>query len=555
MGVFPGLTATPLQATAYLGGVALFSIAFLVFLNSSISFVVTDLIGQKTGVGDAVGTLGFADELFALVACPLWGLLSDRVGIRAVAVTGYCVVAVSLICLVQSTNVYPQLLLGRLAFSLGAAACSTMVTAALPAMVARPAAKEEDEVLTEQTEADDGNAERASRSDSSEVTITPNMVNASQDSEQDAEEASPKPVLDTTAGISQLAGLVGLFTGLGALIALLLFLPLPAHLRDSGSGSGQSVQVSFYIVAAVAACVAIFVFFGLSGLPGEEGKRVSAIWSAPYDEMTKTGGDGHLHTILTPKPSYVKLVKESLKLGVTDPDIFLGYLGGFVARASSVGISLFIPLFVNSYFLRNGLCTSDPGNPTDIRESCKRAYVLASILTGIAETAALICAPLFGLLGGKWQRWPLFGASVVGLGGYIAFGFLQNPNPSRSGGHWAFIAAILIGISQIGSVVCSLGLLSRGIHRSLPSQESSEGENTPLLPHAERELDRPRLRGSIAGMYSMAGGGGILLLTKLGGALFDSWMPGAPFFLLAIFNAVLIIAIVIVQLVRGMATK
>jgi len=71
---FPKLTASGLQATTYLLGIALFSISFLVFLNSSISFVVTDVIGQKERVGDAVGTLGFADELLALVACPLWGM-------------------------------------------------------------------------------------------------------------------------------------------------------------------------------------------------------------------------------------------------------------------------------------------------------------------------------------------------------------------------------------------------------------------------------------------------------------------------------------------------
>ena len=77
-------TATRLQATTYLLGVCLFSISFLVFLNSSVSFVITDLIKESRGVGDAVGSLGFADELVALVACPAWGALSDRIGIRSV---------------------------------------------------------------------------------------------------------------------------------------------------------------------------------------------------------------------------------------------------------------------------------------------------------------------------------------------------------------------------------------------------------------------------------------------------------------------------------------
>ena len=78
-------TASKAQIATYLLGVCPFSIAFLVFLNASVSFVVTDMIKYMGGVGDAVGNLGFADELFAVVACPLWGLLSDRIGVRVVS--------------------------------------------------------------------------------------------------------------------------------------------------------------------------------------------------------------------------------------------------------------------------------------------------------------------------------------------------------------------------------------------------------------------------------------------------------------------------------------
>ena len=49
------------------------------------SFVITDLIKERNGVGNAVGTLGFADELVALAACPIWGALSDRIGVRLVS--------------------------------------------------------------------------------------------------------------------------------------------------------------------------------------------------------------------------------------------------------------------------------------------------------------------------------------------------------------------------------------------------------------------------------------------------------------------------------------
>ena len=84
--------------------------------------MITDLIGRKEAVGDLVGTLGFADELVALIACPFWGILSDRLGVRIVCVLGYSIVGVSLFLFVQARNVYPQLLLARMMFSIGGAA-------------------------------------------------------------------------------------------------------------------------------------------------------------------------------------------------------------------------------------------------------------------------------------------------------------------------------------------------------------------------------------------------------------------------------------------------
>jgi hypothetical protein len=594
--VFPTLTATRLQALTYLFGIALFSIAFLVFLNSSISFVVTDVIGRKHNVGSAVGTLGFADELLALVACPLWGLLSDRIGVRAVAVLGYVIVGISLMGLVQSNTVFPELLMGRLGFSVGGAACSTMVTAVLPAMVAK---KQDDGDHSSEQEAEpeqdpehdrfapSGRAgrlrgeERPSRngsichgptpSVSSEITITPvryKSLSRTRPASQETSEPLRIQASTSDAGTSQLAGLVGMFTGVGALLALAVFLPLPAYFQSRNATPAHSVQYSFYIVAAIAFIVAIGIFFGLRNLPGEDGKSFSALFRSSNSKLdTEANTNGFV-----PQPSYVDLLLTSLRLGVTDSTISLAYMGGFVARASSVAISLFIPLFVNAYFVRSGLCTSNPHNLPDIKQECERAYKLAAALSGIAETAALICAPIFGWLGGKVGKgkaeWPLFGASAVGIIGYVLFGFLKSPDAFHGqddGGQWALLAVVLIGISQIGAIVCSLSLLGRGVNQgsstknnrpgtsgTLRATETAGGEADPLLQStdASRERvaqDRSQLKGSIAGIYSLAGGAGILLLTKLGGALFDSWTPGAPFFIMAIFNAMLLVAVLLVS--------
>ena len=588
--VFPTLTASRLQASTYLFGIALFSIAFLVFLNSSISFVVTDVIGRKHNVGSAVGTLGFADELLALVACPLWGLLSDRIGVRAVAVLGYVIVGISLVGLVQSNTVFPELLMGRLGFSLGGAACSTMVTAVLPAMVAKKQDGKDDSREHESEREQDpehdqfgpsGRAgrlrgeERSSRngsighgptpSVSSEITITPVRYKSLSRTRPTAEEPSEPArghAPTSNAGTSQLAGLVGMFTGTGALLALAIFLPLPAYFQSHNATPAHSVQYSFYIVAAIAFIVAIGIFFGLRNLPGEHGKSISALFRSSDSKL-----DTEANTATSiPQPSYLDLLLTSLRLGVTDSTISLAYMGGFVARASSVAISLFIPLFVNAYFVRTGLCASNPHNLPDIKQECERAYKLAAALSGIAETAALICAPIFGWLGGKVGKgkaeWPLLGASAVGVVGYVLFGFLRSPDAFHGqddGGQWAMLAVVLIGVSQIGSIVCSLSLLGRGVNQgsdvkntATRATDTEGSESAPLLLNSEvaKEgivADRSQLKGSIAGIYSLAGGAGILLLTKLGGALFDSWTPGAPFFIMAIFNAMLLVAVLLVS--------
>lgn len=259
-------------------------------------------------------------------------------------------------------------------------------------------------------------------------------------------------------------------------------------------------------------------------------------------------------------------MRESVALGFTDSQIALGYLGGFVARASTVAISLFIPLFVNSFFIRNGYCQGSPNDPSpDLKKECRAAYVLASMLTGVAQLMGLICAPLFGYLSGRPRRvnYPILVATTFGIAGYIAFPRLSSPEPKdvdgRGGTPAVFLIAALIGISQIGAIVCSLGSLGKGVLAVDPSPESrataapeSAGEPDERAPLIEalpvldagpaRSVSRVRLKGSIAGVYSWCGGAAILLLTKLGGYLFDTWTTAAPFYMMAIFNAVLLFA-------------
>ncbi|CAI6335775.1 unnamed protein product [Periconia digitata] len=557
-----GFTATRTQIATYLFGVALFSISFLVFLNSSISFVITQRIGQSHHVGDAVGTLGFADELVALVACPAWGLLSDRVGVRTVVVCGYSIIGLSLFVFMTAKRVYPDLLLARLLFSLGATATATMVTALLPTMTVVKIVQDP----RSPSRRANGTSHVVTPSISSELTITPARFRSS--SPIDDNTLARK---DTVASTSHLAGLVGMFTGSGALVALLIFLPLPTRFQNSGASPATAVADAFYVVGAIAFIVAISCFFGLRKLPGEEGKTWRRLVYS--DSQKQSGTSAPNERIL----SYPRLFWESICLGFASPTIGLGYVGGFVARGSSVAISLFIPLFTNTYFLNSGRChPADPSDPADVKRNCAEAYKLAAMLTGISQLIALLCAPLFGYLSGRYRRFnlPLLVAAAAGIVGYSAFGSLQSPDPrSENGSGGIFPIVSLLGISQIGAIVCSLALLGRGINNDEASGSHNAddtlysnghpsagatptrspamtplSEDAPLLP-SSRPSSSPvnaptshtHLKGAIAGTYSLLGGFGILLLTKAGGALFDSSGPGAPFFMMAAFNGVLLV--------------
>ncbi|KAK9464869.1 major facilitator superfamily domain-containing protein [Lipomyces arxii] len=480
------------------------SIAFLVFLNATQSFVITVLLRIRDNIGDYVGTLGFTDELVSMVMCPLWGTLSDKIGTRTVCSVAYIFVGFGLILFVQAKNVYPELFILRMCFAVGGSGTAAMVTALL-SEVSSYRFKSQTEDMPDQTEVENG--PQAGTSDWFDDQRTTTLTNAE------------IPVRNGT-----LSGLVGLCTGLGAVMAVTVFLPLPTRLERSYDLTPEgSLKGAFYLVGSFALVVGCLLFFGLRQDPARsltkwirsirykrrhqrinrargsraEGDEEDTEYEGIVDEANEFGSE-----YLEEKNSYFRLLLKGFT-AASEADIFLAYVGGLIARAASVAVSLFIPLYVNQYFYSKGICDVS----SNVRESCRDAYILSSILTGVAETCALVAAPVWGLACDKLGKTKSLAATAaIGVFGFIGFATLQDP---RAGVSYLWVS--LIGISQIGAIVCSLSLCT------------------------ER---RTEYSGSIAGVYSVTGAAGILILTKLGGWTSDR-SRGAPFVLMAVFNIVL----------------
>lgn len=129
----------------------------------------------------------------------------------------------------------------------------------------------------------------------SEATITPERYTRSLSTDSRAsqgQQGQQQRAATKQGKPSALAGYVGLFTGCGALVALVLFLPLPARFGErDGVTPGQAVAYSFYVVGGISLAVAVFVLIGLRNLHGEEGKGWKTLLGRSPDRAAAADDD------------------------------------------------------------------------------------------------------------------------------------------------------------------------------------------------------------------------------------------------------------------------
>lgn len=182
-----------------------------------------------------------------------------------------------------------------------------------------------------------------------------------------------------------------------------------------------------------------------------------------------------------------------------NPRIALAYGAAFVARTDLVVVVVFLSLWVTQEGRARGLTT-------------QAALVEAGVVYGVLQGAALLFAPVMGVITDRVNRvMALVAATGLAMAGYVWMGLLDSPM-----GTSAYPAAVVLGAGQVAAIMAATALVG---------QEAGSSNV-----------------GAVSGMFTLVGAVGILLATKVGGWLFDAWMPGGPFVITGMLNGMVLLA-------------
>ena len=194
---------------------------------------------------------------------------------------------------------------------------------------------------------------------------------------------------------------------------------------------------------------------------------------------------------------------QRLRIGFTaarnNPRIALSYGAAFIGRTDLVVVVIFLSLWITHVSLEQGMTSEE-------------ALIQAGIIFGLMQGAGILFMPIMGFLVDRINRVVAVAlATGLALVGYLWLGLLDQPM-----GVQAYPAAVILGMGQASAILTAMALVG---------QEVSETDT-----------------GAVSGLFTLFGAIGILLATKIGGLLFDGWMPGAPFIITGLANGVILIA-------------
>ncbi len=266
-------------------------------------------------------------------------------------------------------------------------------------------------------------------------------------------------------------GLMGFCNGLGALITVMLVLRLPKMFQDGGQTPIEAGLTTYSIIGGLTLFTGLLMWFGLRDLPVERRER-----HKPLLQQARAG-----------------------LLAARDRGIALAYGASFVARGNLAIVGTFFTLWLANYgTLELGLSRAE-------------AMASAGMFIAIAQSSALLSAPLFGLLTDRINRVTALNLTLLlAFLGYGGTWFVEDPFAAGM-----IVCAVLIGMSEVGCIITSSVLIA---------------QQTP-----------ERIRGAVIGLFNLTGAVGIMVASIVGGMLFDAWREAAPFILFGLFALVVLI--------------
>lgn len=188
-----------------------------------------------------------------------------------------------------------------------------------------------------------------------------------------------------------------------------------------------------------------------------------------------------------------------------NPRVLLAYAAAFIARGDQSINAAFLILWGTLAGRAAGMTNAE-------------AVMNGTLIFVIAQIAALLWAPVMGPILDRMDRVTgLAVCMVLAAVGNLALLLLDDPY-----GDYRLVFFILQGIGQISVFLAAQSLI---------------GQETPR-----------NQRGSVLGAFNISGAVGILIITAVGGRLFDAVDPRAPFVVVGSINVLLFFASLYVRL-------
>ncbi len=202
--------------------------------------------------------------------------------------------------------------------------------------------------------------------------------------------------------------------------------------------------------------------------------------------------------------SVLVLMRSGLQTARNNGRVALGYATAFAARGDILVVGTFSFLWTQQA-------------AEDLGLGMVEGYQRGGMIVGVIQGSALTWALVMGFLLDKIDRVTgVIIAFTLAALGYTAFGFIDDPFSNK-----VFLPAILLGMGETSTIIAGNALI---------------GQSAPAA-----------VRGSVLGCFALCGAAGILIATSVGGRLFDLWMPGAPYLLMGLINALVLSFAIVVR--------